>query len=103
MIDLTVNGATELVDIDPATPLLYVLRDDLGLHAAKFGCGLGQCGACTVLVDDQPVFSCVPPSVRSAREKSRRSRDWARPPNRVTSSAPFSKNRRRSAAIASPA
>ena len=61
MIDLTVNGATELVDIGPATPLLYVLRDDLGLHAAKFGCGLGQCGACTVLVDDQPVFSCVLP------------------------------------------
>ena len=61
MIDLTVNGVTELVDIDPATPLLYVLRDDLGLHAAKFGCGLGQCGACTVLVDDQPVFSCVLP------------------------------------------
>jgi nicotinate dehydrogenase subunit A len=61
MIDLTVNGVTELVDIDPATPLLYVLRDDLGLHAAKFGCGLGQCGACTVLVDDHSVFSCVLP------------------------------------------
>lgn len=61
MIDLTVNGATARVDIDPATPLLYVLRDDLGLHAAKFGCGLGQCGACTVLVDDKPVFSCVLP------------------------------------------
>jgi nicotinate dehydrogenase subunit A len=61
MIDLTVNGATELVDIDPATPLLYVLRDDLGLHAAKFGCGVGQCGACTVLVDDKPVFSCILP------------------------------------------
>ena len=61
MIDLTVNGATELVDIDPATPLLYVLRDDLGLHAAKFGCGAGQCGACTVLVDDKPVFSCILP------------------------------------------
>ncbi|MBD8621029.1 (2Fe-2S)-binding protein [Sphingomonas sp. CFBP 13728] len=61
MIDLTVNGATARVDVDPATPLLYVLRDDLGLHAAKFGCGLGQCGACTVLVDDKPVFSCVLP------------------------------------------
>ena len=61
MIDLTVNGATTRLDIDPATPLLYVLRDDLGLHAAKFGCGLWQCGACTVLVDDQPVFSCVLP------------------------------------------
>ncbi len=61
MIDLTVNGATTRIDIDPATPLLYVLRDDLGLHAAKFGCGLGQCGACTVLVDDKPIFSCLLP------------------------------------------
>jgi len=61
MIDLTVNGAAARVDVDPATPLLYVLRDDLHLHAAKFGCGLGQCGACTVLVDDRPVFSCLVP------------------------------------------
>ena len=61
MIDLTVNGAATRVDVDPATPLLYVLRDDLHLHAAKFGCGLGQCGACTVLVDDRPVFSCLMP------------------------------------------
>lgn len=61
MIQLTVNGATAHADVDPATPLLYVLRDDLHLHAAKFGCGLGQCGACTVLVDDRPVFSCLLP------------------------------------------
>jgi aerobic-type carbon monoxide dehydrogenase small subunit (CoxS/CutS family) len=61
MIDLDVNGHTHRIDTDASTPLLYVLRDDLGLHAAKFGCGLGQCGACTVLVDDQPVFSCVTP------------------------------------------
>ncbi|WP_298813853.1 (2Fe-2S)-binding protein [uncultured Sphingomonas sp.] len=61
MIELTVNGARARADVDPATPLLYVLRDDLHLHAAKFGCGLGQCGACTVLVDDRPVFSCLLP------------------------------------------
>ena len=61
MIDLTVNGAAARVDVDPATPLLYVLREDLHLHAAKFGCGLGQCGSCTVLVDDRPVFSCLMP------------------------------------------
>ena len=61
MIDLNVNGRAAQADVDPATPLLYVLRDDLGLHAAKFGCGLGQCGACTVLVDDRPVFACVLP------------------------------------------
>jgi nicotinate dehydrogenase subunit A len=61
MIDLLVNGRTHEVDADVSTPLLYVLRDDLGLVAAKFGCGLGQCGACTVLLDDQPIFSCLTP------------------------------------------
>jgi aerobic-type carbon monoxide dehydrogenase small subunit (CoxS/CutS family) len=61
MIEIDVNGTAHRRDVDPSTPLLYVLRDDLGLHAAKFGCGLGQCGACTVLLDDQPIFSCVTP------------------------------------------
>jgi len=61
MITLTVNGAIHAVDADPATPLLYVLRDDLGLNGAKFGCGLGQCGSCTVLLDGKAVFSCLLP------------------------------------------
>jgi len=61
MISLNVNGKTEELDADPATPLLYVLRDHLQLNGAKFGCGLGQCGACTVLVDGRAVFSCVTP------------------------------------------
>src|SRR5947199_1709176 len=61
MITLTVNGATHRLDIDPATPLLYALRGDLGLNGAKFGCGLGQCGACTVIVEREPVFSCLVP------------------------------------------
>jgi aerobic-type carbon monoxide dehydrogenase small subunit (CoxS/CutS family) len=61
MITLNVNGAPRQVDADPATPLLYVLRDNLQLNGAKFGCGLGQCGACTVMVDGQAVFSCVVP------------------------------------------
>jgi len=61
MISLNVNGKTEEVDADPATPLLYVLRDHLQLNGAKFGCGLGQCGACTVLVDGRAVFACVTP------------------------------------------
>ena len=61
MIKLTVNGLVHQVDVDPDTPLLYVLRNDLELNAAKFGCGLGQCGACTVLVDDKPVSSCLLP------------------------------------------
>jgi len=60
-MELKVNGSVARADVDPATPLLYVLRDDLGLHAAKFGCGLGQCGSCTVLLDDRPVFSCLLP------------------------------------------
>lgn len=59
---LTVNGQDHEVDVDPDTPLLYVLRDELALNAAKFGCGLGQCGACTVLVDGHAVFSCVTPA-----------------------------------------
>ncbi len=58
---LTVNGRRATVEADPDTPLLYVLRNDLGLHAAKFGCGLGQCGACTVLVGGRATRSCVIP------------------------------------------
>ncbi|ALL69497.1 Isoquinoline 1-oxidoreductase alpha subunit (plasmid) [Paraburkholderia caribensis MBA4] len=61
MITLTVNGVQHNLDIDPSTPLLYVLRNDLQLHGAKFGCGLGQCGACTVIVGDKAVFSCLIP------------------------------------------
>ena len=61
MITLTVNGRQHEVDADPDTPLLYVLRDDLQLNGAKFGCGFGQCGACTVMVDGKAIFSCVIP------------------------------------------
>ncbi len=63
MMTLKVNGHDHQVDADPDTPLLYVLRDDLKLNAAKFGCGLGQCGACTVIVDGKAVLSCVTPLV----------------------------------------
>jgi len=61
MITLTVNGKTHQVDVDADTPLLYVLRNELALNGAKFGCGLGQCGACTVLLDGQAVRSCQVP------------------------------------------
>ena len=61
MIRLTVNGQDHEIDAEPDTPLLYVLRNDLALNGAKFGCGLGQCGACTVIVDGAAVFSCLTP------------------------------------------
>jgi nicotinate dehydrogenase subunit A len=61
MTTLKVNGQEHQIDADPDTPLLYVLREDLALNAAKFGCGLGQCGACTVIVDGKAVLSCVTP------------------------------------------
>ena len=60
-INLKVNGRSVTVDADPATPLLYVLSDDLSLRGPKFGCGLGQCGSCTVIVKGQAVRSCVTP------------------------------------------
>jgi nicotinate dehydrogenase subunit A len=58
---LRVNGKTAMVSVEPSTPLLYVLRNDLELNGPKFGCGLAQCGACTVLMDGKPVRSCVTP------------------------------------------
>ena len=60
-INLTVNGRSHTVEVDPATPLLYVLGDDLGMRGPKFGCGLGQCGACTVIAGGRAVRSCVTP------------------------------------------
>jgi len=61
MMTLKVNGQDHQIDTDPDTPLLYVLRDDIKLNAAKFGCGLGQCGSCTVIVDGKAVLSCMTP------------------------------------------
>jgi aerobic-type carbon monoxide dehydrogenase small subunit (CoxS/CutS family) len=60
-VELKVNGTTHRVDVDPSTPLLYVLRNDLGLQGPRFGCGLGQCGACAVIVAGATVRSCVTP------------------------------------------
>lgn len=61
VFNLTVNGQRRTVDVDPATPLLYVLSDDLALDGPKFGCGLGQCGACTVIVKGEAIRSCSVP------------------------------------------
>ncbi|MBZ5578859.1 MAG: (2Fe-2S)-binding protein [Acidobacteriia bacterium] len=63
-ITLKVNGRSHKLDLDPSTPLLYALSDDLALNGPKFGCGLGQCGACTVIVKGQAIRSCITP-VRS--------------------------------------
>ena len=60
-ITLKVNGKSRTVNVDPSTPLLYVLRNDVGLHGPKFGCGLAQCGACTVIVNGDTMRSCVAP------------------------------------------
>lgn len=62
MITLTINGETHELDVDPGTPLLWVIREQLGLTGTKFGCGIAQCGACTVHLDGTPVRSCVTPA-----------------------------------------
>ena len=68
-VQFRVNGHAAKVDVDPVTPLLYVLRNDLKLNGPKFGCGLGQCGACTVLVGGKAIRSCVTPvSAASAKD-----------------------------------
>ena len=61
MVSLKVNGTAHTVDVDDDTPLLWVIRDNLGLTGTKFGCGVAQCGACTVFIDGQPLRSCVTP------------------------------------------
>ena len=67
-VTLKVNGETHTLDIDPSTPLLYILRNDLGLEGPRFGCGLGQCGACTVIVDGVAIRSCVTATSRIESE-----------------------------------
>jgi aerobic-type carbon monoxide dehydrogenase small subunit (CoxS/CutS family) len=61
-VTLRVNGSTHTVDIDPSTPLLYILRNDVGVQGPRFGCGLGQCGACTVIINGAAVRSCITPT-----------------------------------------
>jgi len=69
MISLTVNGKTQQVDVDPGTPLLWVIREQVGLTGTKYGCGVAQCGSCTVHVDGAAVRSCVTPASAVAGKK----------------------------------
>jgi len=69
MIDLAINGETHGVDADPSTPLLWVIRDNLGLTGTKFGCGMALCGACTVHIDGKAMRSCITPVAAAAGKK----------------------------------
>ncbi len=69
MITLHINGQTHELAVDPSTPLLWVIREQAGLTGTKFGCGIGQCGACTVHLNGQPVRSCVTPVQAAANQQ----------------------------------
>jgi len=99
-ITLTVNGRPHTVDVDPATPLLYVLSDDLQLNGPKFGCGLGQCGCCTVIVRGAAVRSCITPVSSVAGAEVSTIEASARSTNFIRSSRRSSTSRRCSAASA---
>jgi nicotinate dehydrogenase subunit A len=71
MIEFRLNGSDVVADVDDGVPLLYVLRNDFGLNGPKFGCGLGQCGACTILLDGSPVRSCLTPVTAAAGRELR--------------------------------
>ena len=100
--DLTVNGTVHTVDADPQTPLLWVIRDHVGLTGTKFSCGIGQCGACTVHVDGRAGPLLQRPGVDGRRQdRSRRSKASRRTAT-IRSRSPGRNSTRRSAATASP-
>ena len=101
--NLNVNGVARVVDVEPDTPVLYVLRDDLALKGPKFGCGLAQCGSCTIHVNGEAVRSCVLPVEQVKEARSRRSRGSAPARSCRSSSRPSSTSRPCSAATASTA
>ncbi len=76
------NGASHTVDVEPSTPLLYVLRNDLGLQGPQFGCGLGQCGACTVIINGVATRSCVTPT-SAVQERDHDARRTRRPDGKL--------------------
>ena len=99
-ISLKVNGRDHAVDVDPATPLLYVLGDELQLRGPKFGCGLAQCGACTVIVQGRAVRSCVMPVGAVKGREVTTLEGLGTPRSRTRSSRRSSTSGRRSAASA---
>jgi nicotinate dehydrogenase subunit A len=99
-VTLKVNGRTHNLDLDPATPLLYALSDDLALRGPKFGCGLGQCGACTAIVNGRAVRSCITPVKSVAGAEITRSKAWARSQNLIRSKKPSSTSKPPSADFA---
>ena len=98
-ITLRVNGRAHTVDVEPATPLLYILRNDLGLQGPHFGCGLGQCGACTVIINGTAVRSCITPT-SSVKGEITTLEGLAREARCIRCSRPGSTSRCRSAASA---
>ena len=102
-VSLKVNGTVHSVTAEPDTPLLYVLRNDLGLVAAKFGCGLGQCGACTVLVDGAPMHSCTAEIGTLGQSEITTLEGLGTLESRTRCSPPSSPSRRSSAATVFPA
>src|SRR5438093_1312348 len=102
-LTLKVNGKNQSIDAEPDMPLLYALRNDLQLNGPKFGCGLSQCGACTVIVEGNAIRSCVTP-VGAAQNKSVTTLEGLGTPKRCTrSSRPLSTSRRCSAVTVSTA
>ena len=99
-IELKVNGRPHTLDIDPATPLLYILRNDLGLQGPRFGCGLGQCGACTVIINGAAIRSCITPVSFRQRRNHHARRTIAKTASCTRCSRPGSMSRSRSAASA---
>ena len=97
---LKINGREHVVDVDPDCPLLYVLRDDLAMNNPRFGCGLGQCGACTVLVDNRPVRSCLLPVSRAAGKEIVTLEGLGNPKTRIRCRRRSSTSRSSSAATA---
>ena len=102
-ITLNVNNQDQAIEVAPDSMLLYALRDNLGLHGPKFGCGLAECGACTVLMDGAAIRSCVTPVSAVGNARSSRSRGSAPSRIRIRCSKPSSTNRPPSAATASTA